>query len=126
MIDVIVVDRTRRGIAASEGKDSDMARDDLTTEAAEGSRDRRFHGGSPAHLDDEELARRTEAERADAGVSDYDAGDVPAATDDPVPFDPAFDEVEQDIESVTARQEAEGATTPLSADNPFPPTRYQE
>jgi len=103
-----------------------MASEDLPTEAAEGHRDRRFHGGTPAHLDDDELARRTEAERADAGVSDYDPNDVPAATDDPVPFDPAFDEVEQDIESVTARQEAEGETTPLSADNPFPPTRYAE
>ena len=126
MIDVIVVDQDGRGIAASERKDSDMARDDLTTEAAEGSRDRRFHGGSPAHLDDDELARRTEAERSDAGASDYDPNDVPAATDDPVPFDPAFDEVEQDIESVAARQEAEGETAPLSGDNPFPPTRYAE
>ncbi|MCU7724547.1 hypothetical protein ODJ79_12540 [Actinoplanes sp. KI2] len=103
-----------------------MASDDFHTEAAEGRRDRRFHGGTPAHLDDDELNRRTEAERADAGVSDYDPADVPAATDDPVPFDPAFDEVEQDIESVTARQEAEGETTPLSEDNPFPPTRYAE
>ena len=103
-----------------------MADDDLTTEAAEGRRDRRFHGGTPAHLDDDELARRTEAERAEAGVSDYDPDDVPPATDDPVPFDPAFDADEQDIESVTARQEAEGETAPLSADNPFPPTRYAE
>lgn len=103
-----------------------MSSDDLTTEAAEGQRDRRFHGGTPAHLDDDELARRTAAERADAGVSDYDPNDVPAATDDPVPFDPAFDEDEQDIEGVTARQEAEGETTRLSADNPFPPTRYAE
>jgi hypothetical protein len=107
-------------------KEGDMASEDFTTEAAEGDRDRRFHGGSPAHLDDDELARRTEAERAEAGVSDYDPNDVPAATDDPVPFDPDFDSVEQDIESVTARQEAEGETTPLSADNPFPPTRYAE
>jgi hypothetical protein len=103
-----------------------MARDELNTEAAEGERDRRFHGGAPAHLDDDELARRTDEERADAGVTDYNPGDVPAATDDPVPFDPRADNDEQDIESVTARQEAEGETTPLSADNPFPPTRYAE
>jgi hypothetical protein len=103
-----------------------MATEDFTTEAAEGDRDRRFHGGAPAHLDDDELARRTEAERADAGVSDYNPDDVPAATDDPVPYDPAFDTDAQDIEGVTARQEAEGETTPLSADNPFPPTRYAE
>jgi hypothetical protein len=103
-----------------------MADDDLTTEAAEGQRDRRFHGGAPAHLDDDELAARTEAERAEAGVADYDPADVPPATDDPVPFDPAFDTDEQDIEGVTARQEAEGETAPLTADNPFPPTRYAE
>jgi hypothetical protein len=103
-----------------------MAIDDLNTEAAEGDRDRRFHGGAPAHLDDDELARRTAAERADAGVTDYDPNDVPPATDDPVPFDPAFDADEQDIESVGARQEAEGETTPLTPDNPFPPTRYAE
>jgi hypothetical protein len=103
-----------------------MATENFNTEAAEGERDRRFHGGSPAHLDDDELARRTEAERAEAGVTDYDPGDVPPATDDPVPFDPAFDTDAQDIGSVTARQEAEGETAPLSADNPFPPTRYAE
>jgi hypothetical protein len=103
-----------------------MATDNLNTEAAEGHRDRRFHSGTPAHLDDDELNRRTEAERADAGVIDYNPDDVPPATDAPADFDPAFDDVEQGIESVGARQEAEGETTPLSADNPFPPTRYAE
>lgn len=103
-----------------------MANEHLHTEAAEGHRDRRFHGGTPAHIDDDELARRTEEERADAGLIDYDPADVPAATDDPVPFDPEADNDEQDIESVTARQEAEGENIPLSKDNPFPPTRYAE
>jgi hypothetical protein len=103
-----------------------MASENLHTEAAEGHRDRRFHGGAPAHIDDDELARRTEQERADAGLTDYDPADVPAATDDPVPFDPQADSDEQDIESVTARQEAEGENAPLSEDNPFPPTRYAE
>jgi hypothetical protein len=103
-----------------------MASEEFNTEAAEGERDRRFHGGSPAHLDDDELARRTEEERAEAGVDAYDPDDVPAATDDPVPFDPDFDTDEQDIESVTSRQEAEGETAPLTKDNPFPPTRYAE
>ena len=32
----------------------------------------------------------------------------------------------EDIQGVTSRQEAEGETTPLSEDNPFPPTRYAE
>ncbi|WP_127550072.1 hypothetical protein [Actinoplanes sp. OR16] len=94
----------------------------MTTETGnEPRRDRRFHGGAPTHLDDE-LARRTEAERAEAGVTDYDRNTVPAATDEPVPFDPAFDGEEQDIESVTARREANGET----GANPFPPTRYAE
>lgn len=101
-----------------------MASENVNTEAAEGRRDRRFHGGAPDRLDDEELARRTESERAEAGVSDYDPGDVPPATDDPVPFDSAADTDEQDIESVTARQEAEGENAPLTPENPFPPTRY--
>jgi len=100
-----------------------MATDDINTEAAEGERDHRFHGGSPAHLDDDELARRTAQDRVDAGVTDYDPDDVPPATDDPVPFDPDFDTVVQDIQSVTARQEE---TAPLTPDNPFPPTRYAE
>jgi hypothetical protein len=103
-----------------------MSTENVNTEAAEGQRDRRFHGGSPAHLDDDELTRRTEAERADAGVSAYDPNDVPAATDAPAQYDPAADAIEQDIESVTARQEAEGENVPLSKDNPFPPTRYAE
>jgi predicted component of type VI protein secretion system len=103
-----------------------MTREDITSEAAEGDRDRRFHGGTPAHLDDDELAQRTETERAEAGLTDYDPADVPPATDDPVPFDPAADTDEQDIRSVTARQEAEGETRPLTEDNPFPPTRYAE
>src|SRR3954469_5723067 len=100
--------------------------DDLTTEAAEGQRDRRFHGGSPAHLDDAELARRTDAERAAPGVADFDPDAVRAATAARGPFLPPFDPADQDIESIAARQEAEGETTPLSADNPFPPTRYAE
>jgi hypothetical protein len=103
-----------------------MVPEEFKTEAAEGDRDHRYHGGSPAHLDDDELARRTAEERTEAGVDAYNPDDVPPATDDPVPFDPDFDTDEQDIESVTSRQEAEGETTPLSKDNPFPPTRYAE
>ena len=60
-----------------------MARDNVTSEASEGQADRRFHAGTPAHLDDDELARRTDAERAAAGLIDYDPTDVPPATDEP-------------------------------------------
>jgi len=100
--------------------------EDFTTEAAEGQRDRRFHGGAPQRLDDDELARRTEEERVDAGTADYDPDDVPAASDEPVPGDPGDSDVVRDIEGVAARQEDEGETRPLSDDDPFPPTRYDE
>ncbi|MEV4537122.1 hypothetical protein AB0J82_25420 [Asanoa sp. NPDC049518] len=104
-----------------------MAREeDFTTEAAEGQRDRRFHGGAPQRLDDDELARRTAEERVDAGTSDYDPDDVPPATDEPVPTDLSDSALVEDIEGVAARQEDEDETRPLSADNPFPPTRYEE
>ncbi|GAA2546421.1 hypothetical protein GCM10010435_14580 [Winogradskya consettensis] len=101
-----------------------MATEPLNTEAAEGDRDRRFHGGAPAHLDDNELARRTEAERVEAGIDPYDPNDIPPATDEDPLVDPTADPTYQDIQSVTARQEAEGETAPLTKDNPFPPTRY--
>jgi hypothetical protein len=35
------------------------------------------------HPDDDELARRTEQERADAGLEPFDPDDVPPATDGP-------------------------------------------
>ena len=88
--------------------------------------DRREHGGMPARPNDEELARRTERERVEAGLQPYAESDVPPATDAPVPYDPDADPVAQDIGSVTARQESEGEYRPLSEDNPFPPTRYPE
>jgi hypothetical protein len=89
-------------------------------------RDRHEHGGSSARPNDDELQLRTERERVEAGLDPYDSDDVPPAADATVPFDPSADPIRQDIEGVTARQEAEGETTPLSEDNPFPPTRYAE
>ena len=43
--------------------------------------DRREHGKMPAHPDDEELERRTEHERVELGLDDYDPNEVPPATD---------------------------------------------
>jgi hypothetical protein len=43
--------------------------------------DRREHGKMPKHLDDEELERRTEHERVEVGLEDYDPNEVPPATD---------------------------------------------
>jgi hypothetical protein len=103
-----------------------MSNDEPRTESATGQRDRRYHGGAPERLDDDELARRTEAERAGAGVTGYDPDAVPAATDEPVPYDPDADAVVQDIESAAARREAEGENVPPGPEHPFPPTRYAE
>jgi hypothetical protein len=51
-------------------------------EATEGAhRDRHSHGGQPARLDDDELARRTEDERVEIGLEDYNPDEVPPATD---------------------------------------------
>ncbi|WP_326686488.1 MULTISPECIES: hypothetical protein [unclassified Streptomyces] len=50
---------------------------------ARGPDERQIHGGMPDRPDDEELARRAEAERAEAGLEDYDPEDVPPATETP-------------------------------------------
>ncbi|MEU3192610.1 hypothetical protein ABZ686_18675 [Streptomyces sp. NPDC006992] len=46
-----------------------------------GPEERRTHGGMPEKPDDEALARRTEQERVETGVDDYDPEDVPPATE---------------------------------------------
>jgi hypothetical protein len=89
-----------------------------------GTRDRREHAGAPMRPDDEALARRTERERVEAGVEDYDPDDVPPATDAPVPADPAAEESYQQERAEVSRQAEEGELQPLSEDHPFPPTRY--
>jgi hypothetical protein len=106
--------------------EADVSSEPFETDVPVPHRDRHEHGGASAHPNDDELELRTERERVEAGVEAYDSADVPPAADAALPFDPAFDSDEQDIESVTARQEAEGETVPLSEDNPFPPTRYAE
>ncbi len=51
-------------------------------EATEGAhRDRHGHGGQPPRLDEDELQHRTEEERVELGIDDYDPDDVPPATD---------------------------------------------
>jgi hypothetical protein len=103
-----------------------MASDEFHTEAAEGRRDRRFHGGTPPHPDDDELERRTEAERVEAGIDPYDPNEVPPATDAPPPYDVTQSEEYEEIEAVAARQEDELENIPPSDEHPFPPTRYEE
>ena len=89
------------------------------------SRDRREHGGAPAHLDDDALARRTERERVDAGVDAYSPDDVPPATDEPVPTDLTGSESYRAEVTEARREEREGDLYPLTEQRPFPPSHYK-
>ncbi|TCC54286.1 hypothetical protein E0H73_39275 [Kribbella pittospori] len=74
--------------------------------------------------DDDELARRTEQERVEAGIDDYDPDDVPPATDEPVPTDLTESEEYQEAEAEFRREESEGEVYPLTEKHPFPPSHY--
>jgi hypothetical protein len=89
-------------------------------------RDRRQHGGEIDRLDDDQLARLTEEERAVAGVDAYDPDEVPPATDAPPTENIRDSEVYQEERAEVARQEAAGELRPLDAEHPFPPTRYDD
>jgi len=93
-------------------------------------RDRREHGGASQHLDDDRLAEITEDERVDAGLDDYNPGEVPPATEPLPPGVPAppadiRQSAEYRDEQAEARREADaGELRDPDADDPFPPTRY--
>lgn len=89
-------------------------------------RNRREHGGAADRVDDDELARRTESERATAGLIDYDPADVPPATDVESEFDPSQTEEYQEETAEIRRQMADGELYPLTDKHPFPPTHYEE
>lgn len=89
-------------------------------------RDRREHGGAPERLDDDALAERTEQERVDAGLTDYDPDTVPAATDDPVPVDfTGTDVYRQEVEEID-REVADGSLATGEQRPDFPPSGYPE
>ena len=92
--------------------------------SGEAHRNRREHGGMPLHPDDDELARRTEQERVEAGVDDYDPDDVPPATDEPVPAGLTETEEYQEEQAEIKRETEESELYPLTERHPFPPTRY--
>lgn len=55
---------------------------DEVMEATESApRDRHEHGKAPDRLNDEALEHRTEDERVQAGIEDYNPDDVPSATE---------------------------------------------
>lgn len=55
--------------------------DDVIDPVQPAPRDRREHGKAPDRLDDDYLEYRTEQERIDAGIDDYDPDEVPPATE---------------------------------------------
>lgn len=93
-------------------------------------RDRREHGGAPQRLDDDRLADITEDERVEAGLDDFNPDEVPPATDPlppdvPAPRPDVREGNEYRAERAEIRREEEAGELPeLDADNPFPPTRY--
>jgi hypothetical protein len=89
-------------------------------------RDRREHGGLPLHPDEEDLARRTEEERVEAGVDDYDPEDVPPATDVEATDDPLDTEAYREEQAEIKRQTEESELYPLTDRHPFPPSHYDK
>ncbi len=88
-------------------------------------RDRREHGGAADRLDDDALAERTQQERVDAGLADYDPDAVPPATDDPVPVDLTETEVYREEVEQIDREVADGRLA--TGERPdFPPSSYPD
>jgi hypothetical protein len=98
---------------------------DQTPEPAEEfHRRRRFHGGAPDRLDDDQLARLTEEERVEAGLDAYDPDEVPAATDEEPEQDITQTDVYQE-EQAEIRHEVDEDELPVEGQrDSFPPTRY--
>ena len=88
-------------------------------------RDRREHGGA-GRPDDDALAERTEQERVEAGLSEYDPDDVPPASDVDEPYDPTEDEQLLEERGMARRQESEGEVYPINEEHPYPPSSYEE
>lgn len=86
-------------------------------------KDRRYHGGAPDRLDDDELAERTDEERVDAGLADFAPGDVPPATDDPVPVDVTDTDQYRD-EKEEIDRETRAGLLPSGERPDFPPSSY--
>lgn len=95
-------------------------------------RDRRQHGGASQRLNDDQLAELTEDERVEAGLDAYNPDEVPQATDPLPPGVPAYgrgvrDEPEYQEEQAEIRREEDlGELRDPDADDPFPPTRYED
>jgi hypothetical protein len=92
---------------------------------AQFQRDPREHGGAPARLDDDQLARLAEEERVAAGLEDYDPDEVPPAADAPPVADITQSEEYQEERAEIRRELSEGELQTEDEQDPFPPTRYR-
>lgn len=92
--------------------------------AEEFRRDRRQHGGAPAHIDDDKLARLTEEERVAAGLDDYDPDEVPPATDAPPEPDITQSEEFQEARAEIRREYDADELQVKGERDPFPPSHY--
>lgn len=113
-------------MARKELRSGDDVRDDVMSAPGppDVRRDRREHGGAADRLDDDALAERTEQERVDAGVDDYDPDAVPPATDDPVPVDITETAQYQDERAEIDRQTDQGLLASGDRRPDFPPSSY--
>lgn len=96
---------------------------------ARGPDERQLSGGMPRRPDDDELARRTVAERVEAGLEDYDPDDVPPATDTRPPERVTDSQQYAGERAEVSRELEEGELDPDQLEahgerNAFPPTRY--
>jgi hypothetical protein len=101
-----------------------MTQDSPDQPAEQFHRDRREHGGSPQHLDDDQLARLTEEERVEAGIDDYDPDEVPPATDAPPQQDVTQTEEFQEARAEIRRELDKDELMVEGERDPFPPTHY--
>jgi hypothetical protein len=115
-------------MARDDLRSGDDVRDDVMSAPGppEVRRDRREHGGAAERFDDDALAERTEQERVDAGLDDYDPEDVPAATDDPVPVDVTETEQYQDEKAEIDVEVDKGLLSSGGERPDFPPSHYPD
>jgi hypothetical protein len=101
-----------------------MTQDRDDQPAEEFHRDRREHGGMPAHPDDDRLERLTEEERVEAGIDAYDPDEVPPATDAPPKWDVTQTDEFQEARAEIEHELEEDELRVKGERDPFPPTRY--
>ena len=103
-----------------------MTEDTPDQPAEQFHRDRREHGGSPQHLDDDQLARLTEEERVEAGIDAYDPDEVPPATDAPPQQDVTQTEEYQEARAEIRRELDKDELLVEGERDAFPPTHYDQ